>query len=212
VKSSGRTVPASPSRWLACTDPDAGGLTGRGVVLLGAVGDHGGVVVAGTGGEFADAQQGDRRKATAGRDRRQGTVVQVRRTKWHLTKQRSCRPRNRSRIEPQLIHRHQPTTTARRQRSGDRREHGVAIGDDIERQPPCRRTNGTVGPVVTGVSIGAPISRSRATLGTRSCPPTRITPKPSPPPVARSRLSELVGGRAADTQHDGRLGDSEQFR
>ena len=43
------------------------------------------------------------------------------------------------------------------------------------------------GPGVTDVSIGAPISRSKAALGTRSCPPTRMTPKPSPPPVARSR-------------------------
>ena len=53
-------------------------------------------------------------KATAEQDsrrvRRQGTVVQVRRTKWHLTKQQSSRPRNRSRVEPQLIDRHKATT------------------------------------------------------------------------------------------------------
>ena len=41
------------------SDPDSWSFTGRGVVLLGAFGDHRGVVVAGTGGEFPDAQQGD---------------------------------------------------------------------------------------------------------------------------------------------------------
>ena len=44
------------------------------------------------------------------RDRRRGTVVQVRRTKWHLTKAPSSRPSNRSRVERELIDRHKPTT------------------------------------------------------------------------------------------------------
>ena len=42
-------------------DPDTGGFTSRRVVLLSAVGDHGGVVVAGPGGELAETQQGDGR-------------------------------------------------------------------------------------------------------------------------------------------------------
>ena len=41
------------------SDPDSWSFTGRGVVLLGTVGDHRGVVVADSGGELADAQQGD---------------------------------------------------------------------------------------------------------------------------------------------------------
>ena len=51
---------AGESQLLAgLADPDAWGLTGGGVVLLGSVGDHRGVVVADSGGELADAQQGD---------------------------------------------------------------------------------------------------------------------------------------------------------